>query len=268
MEDQILTDFINKYSSIPSKCRILDRDGSLEGILPYIDDPESILVAFDLDQTLKQVKNGIISVRGHEGSKLALEKIHSMKVPMIIITAQDPSIELVKNAREECRKLGISSYFDVEPWDPNVVLKYLESWGPNEGLSLEKLTLKLKILLTLYSHRYPKDLARISYTRTRFSEDGKKVFYRLHIEPGQNVGEWSAEQSIVEQPVPSPELCPVKTWKLYNQKTSLLREKSKAPDRMLLDWKSTSTEGGEIEYKALNGEEITVNVESVLRVFK
>ena len=37
----------------------------------------------------------------------------------------------------------------IEPPDVNLVFKYVKNWGPNSGLSLQILSLKLTVLLLL-----------------------------------------------------------------------------------------------------------------------
>ena len=59
----------------------------------------------------------------------------------------------------------------VSTWDPSQVLKFLESWVPAHNISLEKLTLKVIMLILLLSGQRPQIITKLSLDRMKQGQD-------------------------------------------------------------------------------------------------
>lgn len=166
-----MAQFLRNFKRIPSRMRIMHWNGSMQQILPFVVDKDTA-VAFDFDQTITLTRQGAkgkeFSVRGGADTVAALRQMKAQGVPMCIITAQATTLKVVHSMADEIRKLELDDVFDVESFAPGPVLDLVKTWGSNYTMSLDKLTRKLIMLIAINSERYPKDLARISYKRTRF----------------------------------------------------------------------------------------------------
>jgi len=92
----------------------------------------------------------------------------------------------------------------------------------------------------------------------------KKVYYHLQQVSGPSKGDWSAEQSLVEQA--DPLVCPVKAWKNYMERTSDKRLEGKSPDRLFLEWEPENPEGSADSFSnALSDVKICALIENFLR---
>jgi hypothetical protein len=144
--------------------------------------------AFDFDQTLSLVKPTEKTkkiLRGGEKAAKALEQLVAADAACVIVTATVPTKAAVLSIRNEARSIGLAEIFDVVAFEETKIVSWVRQLP--DQLSLDQLTRKLAILLSLYTDRLPCDLARIGYSKTRFSADSSKLFYRL------KKADWSAE---------------------------------------------------------------------------
>ncbi|GAB5362757.1 hypothetical protein AAMO2058_000825800 [Amorphochlora amoebiformis] len=170
---------MSKYKEgVNSRLRILAPNASLEDIMPSIKDPANTVVALDFDQTITLVEKKkseslqkvtkTMSVRGGRKSKKALESMIKKGAKCCIVTAQTPSVETMVSLVQEVRHLGLAKVFNVEPFDPTPVANLLKSWGSNDTMPLEKLTVKLAVLISMNTDRKPTDMERMGYSMLKF----------------------------------------------------------------------------------------------------
>jgi len=180
-----LNQIIDKYKEgVDSKLVILPKEASLREIVPVVKDPRNTVIALDFDQTITLVEKKKIhtmdkirktmTIRGGEETKLALEHLVEQGAKCCIVTAQTPSVEIMVSLVQEIRHLQLSKVFGVEPFDPSPIAKLINSWGPNEKMSLDKLTTKLVVLISLNTDREPSDMERIGFSMLHF-EDREEV---------------------------------------------------------------------------------------------
>ncbi|KAL6067871.1 Phosphoserine phosphatase [Balamuthia mandrillaris] len=224
--------FLEAYGHLNCKVMILQPQDSLAVLLPWVKDPKSTLIALDFDQTVTLKtkhgpQNAVLSLRGGEDTREALEELKRKGAMLAVFTAAFPTKEVVKSISQEMRELGISHLFDVAPLDPEPLFQLIEAWGPNDALSLPQLMRKLMLLLVLLTERYPRDLLRIGHSTTRFEEDA--LYYKLE-QPttshlpclAQEQRDWSAEQELKANHERHL-LCPVACWREFAERTKHLR---------------------------------------------
>lgn len=119
-------------------------------------------------------------------------------------------------------------------WDPDIVLRYVETLYPLENLALETLSYKLVTLIALTSAHRMQTISKITITNIYETENGGieirisgkiKTSGLKKFQPILNVPEFKEK----------PSLCVVKTLKYYIQKTQKLRPPTE--DRLFLTWK-------------------------------
>lgn len=107
--------------------------------------------------------NNILSFLTEEFKKKAsLSSLNCYRSAISLIVGP----ELGKNEKFRVFFRGIAKLRPAAPrydstWDPQIVLRYLSSWYPNEELNLESLTLKLVTLLALVTGHHMQTLAMI-----------------------------------------------------------------------------------------------------------
>ena len=115
-------------------------------------------------------------------------------------------------------------YTDV--WDVGQVLRYLQSMGPNESLSLRLLTKKLATLLALVLAHRCSDLGRLSLEGRKYSLEGA-VLKCTGLAKQARPGKQGSLRPVVVSPYPEdPLLCPVSCLKQYEKATSAFRGKN------------------------------------------
>lgn len=137
-------------------------------------------------------------------------------------------------------QIGLGDVFDVLPFDSSRAIAAIRSWGPNEQMSDERLTVKLALLLTIGTARQPRDLARIVDSSVTIMEDGR-VMYRL-----MRDGMLSAAQFV--KPIQGDDLvlCPCRCWSEYSRRRpQLLDAMAEKRDRFFV------FRGGEVDGRVL-----------------
>lgn len=105
-------------------------------------------------------------------------------------------------------------------WDVNIVLNTLENWGLTVNLNLQKLTLKLVMLLALGTAFRLQSLALISLNHIRILKDGVEIRITDHIKTSRpGVPQPYAFFNHFE----NEQLCIAKTLIIYIQKTKKIR---------------------------------------------
>ncbi|KAL0871307.1 hypothetical protein ABMA27_005052 [Loxostege sticticalis] len=122
----------------------------------------------------------------------------------------------------------------VRTWDPKIVLDHIASFGPNKELSLEKITKKLVILLTLCTGQRVQSLSLIKLSNIMKCANGIKIVISDIIKtsaPGR-------EQPMLFLPYyeSNKDICPATTLEDYVTITANLR--SKESEYLLLTIKS------------------------------
>lgn len=118
-------------------------------------------------------------------------------------------------------------------WDPNKVLDHLATWGPNESLSLEKLTKKVAMLLALSTAQRVQTLFSIKTQNVRVLEDRIKII----ITDRTKTSRYQKEQPILDIPVFTEriDICPATALQEYLKKTSQFRPEGE--ERMFITFK-------------------------------
>ena len=110
-----------------------------------------------------------------------------------------------------------------DTWEVSKVLRYLQSIGPNESLSLKDLTKKLAMLLALSLANQSSDLVRLSLEGRRYTPDG------VHISPVGLAKQSNPQRTSGRLPVFIPMfqedqlLCPVACLQVYEKRTEEAR---------------------------------------------
>jgi integrase len=103
-------------------------------------------------------------------------------------------------------------------WDPEIILEKVKSWGPNEDLSLEKLTDKLIILLKLAIFGRTADLNGIRRSSLVFRENemSLKIFGSKENRSRQTPSSTPIYVADFEDPI----ICPVRCMRNYLDRTA------------------------------------------------
>ena len=108
-------------------------------------------------------------------------------------------------------------------WSVEQVLSHLASWGDNQSLPLQKLTLKLAMLLALCSASRTSDLTKLSIGH-RFFCNGKVIFYPTGLAKQSSPD--NLPTPIEFRAFPDNLLCPVQCLQRYEAITTSFRVKS------------------------------------------
>lgn len=106
-------------------------------------------------------------------------------------------------------------------WDPGLLLDCFKNWGSNDGLSLEKLSMKLTSLLALVTGHRMQTLSLIDIRNIYANNNAIEIMIPDRIKTsGLN-----KKQPLLSIPFYSKEalICPANTLKFYLQKTKQLR---------------------------------------------
>ena len=117
-------------------------------------------------------------------------------------------------------------------WDPKVVLDYIRQWGPNEKLSLEKLSFKLAMLLAIVTGHRPQTIVAIDVRNICKTDSRMEIKIPEQIKTSKRnrpqptlIIPFFAEDSLI---------CPALALEMYVKKTSSIRG---AKQRLLLSFK-------------------------------
>lgn len=108
-------------------------------------------------------------------------------------------------------------------WDPDIVLKFLESWYPHGNLNLKDLTLKTAMLLVLLSGRRGNTLVKLYRGNVCFMENEVRIPIS-ELSKTSKIGRHEPE--IVISQFANEKLCLVRLLKLYIEKTDMFRNSS------------------------------------------
>ncbi|XP_071791584.1 uncharacterized protein [Asterias amurensis] len=114
----------------------------------------------------------------------------SLNITRSALSAVIPTLEGVTVGSHPLVKRLMKGVFNLRPpkarhshtWDVTVVLDYLRTLGPNEGLSLKKLTMKLVVLTALTSGQRCQTLSFMNI------KGGEKKLFRSYVPPHKAVG--------------------------------------------------------------------------------
>ncbi|KAJ8682834.1 hypothetical protein QAD02_018626 [Eretmocerus hayati] len=104
-----------------------------------------------------------------------------------------------------------------EVWDPDGVLKHLSTWGADESLNLEKLTLKVTTLLALATAQRIQTLSLMKLNNIKLTDKGYKIFVPDRIKTTNRM----RYQPVLQIPFldSQPDICPAKTSRAYIDRT-------------------------------------------------
>lgn len=108
-------------------------------------------------------------------------------------------------------------------WDVQTVLNFLQSLGDNGKLSLKHLSWKVSMLLALSRPSRSADLSQLDLSRRVYKPDGV-CFYPVALSKQSRQGSYIVHFFFPSLP-DDPQLCPVTTLKVYEERTCLLRGK-------------------------------------------
>lgn len=121
---------------------------------------------------------------------------------------------------------GVSNLNPSEPrytstWDPDIVLMYLKTLGPNENMSIKMLTLKLATLIALATGQRIQTISVIRITNIK--EQGEKL--QIFITDKIKTSGLNRKQPCLQLPFlpDEPLLCAARTIKDYMKRTESLR---------------------------------------------
>jgi hypothetical protein len=202
--------------------------------------------------TLKIHVDGKLAVRGGDASLEFLHWANQIGCEMIIVTAQEPRKAVIKNLINEVRRMGLSSLFECEEWDHACVDVMFEAWGDNSKLSDERLQAKLATLLSLFSGRFPSDLARLMHSSTHFFPSSPPecfttpidgVEYRMvqETKEGQSLTETCGGPLVIKAQK-NPFICPVRCWLEYDRRFRTKYRSQYTPNRTFLRLNAVRTE--------------------------
>jgi len=216
MENQDELDAI-KLKNMNCLCKKLEPNENFSKLLdiiqssPDLYSPKNLIIAFDFDQTIKDInEQKKIVIRGGEDSLKTLLKLHELKYLTYIVTAAPPTIPSVNTIVNEVRELGLENVFKVKEFQKNEILNCIEKWGANEKLEMDLIEKKLILLISLFTDRLPSDLCRIGFSNCKIGEN--QIQYRLL--KGEN---WGALLT-VKANEKNALLCPFQCWKEFQNR--------------------------------------------------
>lgn len=109
----------------------------------------------------------------------------------------------------------------VSTWDTTVVLKFLESWYPNEDLNLKELTLKLTMLLALLSGQRCQTIHSLNTKNMKLSKD-KCIFYVFDLLKHSKRGSHQEPIQFLAFP-DNPAICILRVLTEYVNRTNKLK---------------------------------------------
>jgi integrase len=111
----------------------------------------------------------------------------------------------------------------VSTWDPTVVLSFLEGWSPADYIDLEKLTLKIIVLILLITGQRPQIIPKLNIRNLKSGSD----FYEFVLEVTdfkQGRPNYRPSTILLKAFKPNKKLCIFRYLTVYIQKTALLRK--------------------------------------------
>jgi integrase len=107
-------------------------------------------------------------------------------------------------------------------WDSSVVLQFLERWAPASDISLEKLTMKLMVLILLITGQRPQLLTKLNLANMKESSDAFEFILEI-TDYKQGRVNYRPGAIILKQYPTNKKLCAFHYLKVYIQRTALLR---------------------------------------------
>ncbi|KAH9636696.1 hypothetical protein HF086_003244 [Spodoptera exigua] len=120
-------------------------------------------------------------------------------------------------------------------WDPSKVLLHLRSWYPLDSLNLENLTKKLAMLIALATGQRVQTLFCISINNIKINNEGAVILITDILKTsGPNRRSLRLMLPFLSN---KPEICPVKTLKMYLDKTRIFRQEDKSLTKLFLTFR-------------------------------
>ena len=111
----------------------------------------------------------------------------------------------------------------VSTWDPTQVLNFLESWNPASAISLEKLTLKVVVLILLVTGQRPQIVHKLNITNLKTGTDTHEFALEL-TDFKQGRVNYKPNTILLRAYPPNKRLCVFHYLSIYLQRTALLRK--------------------------------------------
>jgi hypothetical protein len=111
----------------------------------------------------------------------------------------------------------------VSTWDPTQVLNFLESWNPASAISLEKLTLKVVVLILLVTGQRPQIVHKLNITSLKTGIDAHEFALEL-TDFKQGRVNYKPNAILLRAYPPNKCLCIFHYLSIYLQRTALLRK--------------------------------------------
>ncbi|KAJ8967699.1 hypothetical protein NQ317_004199 [Molorchus minor] len=168
-------------------------------------------------------------------SKLSFSSLNTHRAALSLI------FETNKNENADILKRFFKGAYNLNPpqpkyettWDPEIVLKYIETLYPLENLTLETLSYKLVTLIALISASRMQTISKITIANIAATEKGIEIRVPERIKTS---GPKKFQPILIFPEFKErPSLCIVKTLKYYMQRTQELRLHTE--DKLLLTWK-------------------------------
>ena len=153
----------------------------------------------------------------------------SLNITRSALSAVIPTLEGVTVGSHPLVKRLMKGVFNLRPpkaryshtWDVTVVLDYLRTLGPNEGLSLKKLTMKLVVLTALTSGQRCQTLSFMNINSAQVRANSVKFTIEA-LTKTSRVGKPHAEVDLIAYPHDHL-LCAMSVLKVYLEKTKSVR---------------------------------------------
>lgn len=150
--------------------------------------------------------------------RASIQSVYSVIHPNQPLIKDDKKVKKIFQAHRKKLK-AIPSEDKLQTWDTDIVFHYLQSWGLTTALPLERLQVKLVVLLCLSTMWRPRsDIGRLLLDDVMIDQHGLTLTSR---EPKE--GKFKKSR-LEELQVDNQEFCPVYTMKIFLNKTASLRE--------------------------------------------
>jgi hypothetical protein len=152
----------------------------------------------------------------------SLATVYKVLYPNEQPLASTPSIMAFFQAKR--RKQPVKTDRREDIWDIKIILDHIRNWGENQELSIQKLQSKVLVLLCIATFWRPRsDVGRLLHQDIQWLyEDGTETISGVRI-LARNPKEGQQKFSTISTLDQQPNMCVVKTLKLFMEKTTLHR---------------------------------------------
>ena len=196
-----------QYESTLSKWKLYCSEGKVNPFLPTVEEGINFLGGL-YDQGI-----------GYSGLNTARSAMSSIIIlPNSVSFGNHPSVCRFMKGVYEMRSV-LPKYQEI--WDVSIVLEFLQTMHPVEGLTLKNLTLKLTMLLALTSAQRCQALQALSLDNMRLNEE-ECIFYFTKLLKASKP-EKHQSPLVLKAFVPKEQICPIKVLKECVKRTKSIR---------------------------------------------